>query len=365
MLRLMHLVFIFLLLSFVPGEAQNHEISAAAQDYLNNAMDIMQKNALHSERIDWASLRRDTIERAGRAEVPADTYDAIRWALKRVNKHSFLQLSPELEKQEAERKLHGPAETKRAASTAKFQPASPFESRDQIEDKLLEFGSRKVAYIAVPHFSPKENADGVTFETHLQRTIAKLDDEHPRDWIVDLRGNDGGNMWPMLAGLGPLLGDGICGGFHNSDGKSMRWFYRDGAAGYEGSETWNYPKLSEAPYRMNGNLKIAVLIDGGTASSGEATAIAFRGKPHTHFFGEHTMGASTNNTNFSLSDGANMILTVGVLVDRDGNEYEDGLAPDAAVAQAKEIATPEQDETVVVAARWLSSEAKDPTASGN
>lgn len=27
-------------------------------------------------------------------------------------------------------------------------------------------------------------------------------------WIVDLRGNEGGNMWPMIAGLSPLLPDG-------------------------------------------------------------------------------------------------------------------------------------------------------------
>jgi hypothetical protein len=28
---------------------------------------------------------------------------------------------------------------------------------------------------------------------------------------VDLRGNGGGNMWPMLAGVGPVLGEGIVG----------------------------------------------------------------------------------------------------------------------------------------------------------
>ena len=27
----------------------------------------------------------------------------------------------------------------------------------------------------------------------------------------DLRGNIGGNMWPMIAGVGPILGDGIIG----------------------------------------------------------------------------------------------------------------------------------------------------------
>ena len=30
-------------------------------------------------------------------------------------------------------------------------------------------------------------------------------------WIVDLRTDGGGNMWPMMAGLGPILGEGIMG----------------------------------------------------------------------------------------------------------------------------------------------------------
>jgi carboxyl-terminal processing protease len=329
--------------------AQSRAISPVAKEYLEEALDIMQKNALHGERLDWPSLRNEAFEQAGNAELPVDTYDAIRWTLKRVNKHSFLQLSPELEKQEAERKSNG-SEVKSAASTTKFQLASPFESRNNLEGKLLGV---RVAYIAVPHFSPRDNADGIGFETHLQQAIAKLDRQHPLGWIVDLRGNDGGNMWPMLAGIGPLLGEGVCGAFHNSDGKNMQWFYRDGQAGYEGAENWSYPKVSDAPHRLRVNTRVAVLIDGGTASSGEAIAIAFRGKAQTRYFGQHTMGVSTNNTNFPLSDGANMILTVGVSADRYGNEYEDGLAPDVPVPSPKQMIPPEQDETVATAVRWL------------
>ena len=164
-------------------------------------------------------------------------------------------------------------------------------------------------------------------------------------------------MWPMLAGLGPLLGEGVCGAFHNAGGTKMSWFYRGRKAGYEGSEDWSYPKVADTPYQVQGNPRVAVLIDGETASSGEAAAIAFRGRPHTRFFGEHTLGASTNNTNFLLPDGANMILTVGVLVDRDGDEYEEGLAPDATTPSPKEIVP--LDETVKTAEPWPASEAPE------
>jgi carboxyl-terminal processing protease len=336
------------------GRAQNRGISPAAKQYLDYALDLMEKNALHSERIDWVSLRRDALERARDAEVPADTYDTIRWTLKRVNKHSFLQLSPEQEKQEAERKSHTEAGAKPASAT-NFPLASIFESRDKIEGRMLEFSGRKDSYLVVPHFAPRDTADGVKFETDLQHAIAKLDGEHPAGWIIDLRGNDGGNMWPMLAGVGPLLGAGLCGAFHNSDGKNMHWFYHDGEAGYEGSENWNYPKVSDPLKRTWENPRIAVLIDGGTASSGEAIAIAFRGRPNTRFFGEHTMGASTNNTGFQLPDGANMVLTIGVDVDREGKEFEDGLDPDVVVASPKEMVAPEQDQAVKAAEQWLAA----------
>jgi C-terminal processing protease CtpA/Prc len=342
------------MLSFFEALAQNHSMSATAQAYLKHAIDVMQQNALHSEKIDWRTLRREALERARGAEVPVDTYDAIRWALKRVNKHSFLQLSPELEKQEAERKMHATAIEKPVGATTYQKPASPFASRDKIEGRMLELSGRIDAYIVVPHFSPRNEADGVRFETELQHLIGKLDRDHPHGWIIDLRGNDGGNMWPMLAGLGPLLGEGVCGAFHNAGGTKMSWFYRGGKAGYEGPENWSYPKVADMPYQMQGNPKIAVLIDSETASSGEATAIAFRGRAHTRFFGEHTMGVSTNNTNFLLPDGANMILTVGVLVDRDGDEYEEGLPPDVMTPSPTEIVPLEKDETVKTAEQWLS-----------
>ena len=59
-------------------------------------------------------------------------------------------------------------------------------------------------------------------------------------------------MWPMLAGLGPLLGNGVCGAFHNAGGKDMNWFYRDGEAGYGGSENWNYPSVGDTHIEWNG-----------------------------------------------------------------------------------------------------------------
>jgi|SRR5947209_8978044 len=109
------------------GGTQVRSISPNARAYLEHALDVMQQNAFHRERIDWGALRREALERAAGAEVPVDTYDAIRWALHQVNRHSFLQLSPELEKKEADRKSHTSTELKSTTTAAAQQkPASIF-----------------------------------------------------------------------------------------------------------------------------------------------------------------------------------------------------------------------------------------------
>jgi len=69
----------------------------------------------------------------------------------------------------------------------------------------------------------------------LHTSIRTLGEAGAWDWIVDLCGNGGGNMWPMLAGIGPLLGDSIVGRFGAETG-STRWYSRLGVGpdGFDG-----------------------------------------------------------------------------------------------------------------------------------
>jgi carboxyl-terminal processing protease len=105
---------------------------------------------------------------------------------------------------------------------------------------------------------------------------------------------------------------------------------------------------------MSGTPNVAVLIDSGTGSSGEATAIAFRGRAKTRFFGEHTQGASTGNEVFALSDGAAMWLTIGINADRTGKQYMDGFDPDEVIPGVGKIVPDVHDPVLQAALRWLS-----------
>ena len=202
---------------------------------------------------------------------------------------------------------------------------------------------------------PETDGQFIAYETNLQKIVADLDKSHPAGWVVDLRGNVGGNMWPMLAGIGPLLGEGDhLGEFFTLDSHST-WKYRNGvAAEIEDGKEDPYPAVAGAPYKLAGNPKVAVLIDRGTGSSGEAIAIAFRGRPETRFFGDHTQGASTANDIVKLSDGASIWLTIGVDADRTGKQYMDGFDPDEAIRLGDKVLPDDQDPVLQGALRWLS-----------
>ena len=162
-------------------------------------------------------------------------------------------------------------------------------------------------------------------------------------------------MWPMIAGIGPLLGEGDhLGEFFTLDSHST-WKYSDGvAAEIEDGKEDPYPAVAGAAYKLIGTPNVAVLIDRRTGSSGEAVAIAFRGRPKTRFFGEHTQGVSTANDIIKLSDGASMALTIGVDADRTGRQYLEGFDPDEEIHSGDQILPDDQDPVLRGALQWLS-----------
>jgi hypothetical protein len=320
---------------------------------LNRAIDAMRARSLRRDHIDWPRLRKETLARAAHAEVTVDTYDAIRFALASLDDHhSSFHPTPALEELEPKRKVLRKPEPEPAPQP---QPSSPFTGRYEPEGRLATFGAKTFALVVVSKCFPETDRQFIAYETKLQRIVADLDKSHPAGWIVDLRGNVGGNMWAMLAGIGPLLGEGDhLGEFFTLDSHST-WKYRNGvAAESEDGKENPYPAVAGAPYKLVGEPKVAVLTDRRTGSSGEAIAIAFRGREETRFFGEHTEGVSTANDVVKLSDGASMWLTIGVDADRTGKQYMEGLEPDEVSRLGDAILPDEQDPVLRGAFRWLS-----------
>jgi carboxyl-terminal processing protease len=286
-------------------------MSPEATAYLEEALNILQENSYYSSQVDWDELRPRVYSYVAGAQFPDETYRAIESAINALNDRHANFYDPE-------------------------QVAGMFQS-SSIGMGMLPEGKTiadRLGYIMIPGFMSGEEADLVKFATDLQTIIQTLDESNPCGWIIDLQENSGGNMWPMLAGIGPVLGEGTAGAFVDTDGAMIYWSYDNGRAYHN-----EYAGLSVAePYLLRqGMPPVAVLTSSQTASSGEAIVIAFRGRPDTRSFGQATAGYASAVQWFPLSDGAWIGLTTAMFADRTGQIYNLVITPDEITSPGEEI----------------------------
>ncbi|MGK3200755.1 S41 family peptidase [Amycolatopsis sp. MEPSY49] len=153
-------------------------------------------------------------------------------------------------------------------------------------------------------------------------------------WIIDLRTNTGGTMFPMLTVLAPLLGDGPAGSFVTPGGERTPWEIHDGQFWLAGRSMSARPNPVRLPRRP-----IAVLTSGNTTSSGEASLVALRGLSRS--FGAATAGFATGNDVVDLGGGIRLLLTVARESDRTGRTYGDSPIPPDEPTGAPEAAARE------------------------
>jgi len=225
----------------------------------------------------------------------------------------------------------------------------------QFDEYLAPTGRRLdggIGYLELPGVSSGPKA--ATYDDTVHELLGQFDDGSLRGFIVDLRRNTGGSLWPMLAGIGPLAGAGKVGAFVSAH-SGADWSY-DAELGAAKSGAYELARVAE-PYPLRDDLPVAVLAGPLTAGFGEAIAVAFAGRGRTRRFGEGTRGLTTSNTQIPLADGALLVLTVTVHADRTGTRYDDVIPPDEQVAiDWTRFGTPE-DPVIVAACRWLASAA--------
>ncbi len=288
----------------------------AALKVLDAAITIVKNNAWKAASVNWDVAEPEVRGFAAGAERSSEVYPAIRMMLGRLgDRHSFLM---------------PPAQTTAFKAAGAQNPPA--------EVRALSDG---VGYIKVPAYGGSEATAMRTYATRLHSDLTAAMDGARCGWIVDLRTNTGGNMWPMLDGLQPLLGTGVLGTFEGPKGAGTKWI--------AGARTGVVPP---ATLKTLESAWVAVLTGPKTASSGEAVAVAFRGRPNTRSFGLPTAGLSTSNGTFPLPDGAMILLTTSVDADRTGRRYGDKIDPDERV-EAGDPTTAGGDATLSAAIKWL------------
>jgi len=360
-MRIQAILIAFLTCTLV-GAQDNAQMSRAARAYLEEALNYMQQNAVNKKSINWLVLRKETIVRAKDAKATSDTYPAIAYALTQLGeRHSWFQL-PDNTPLEQRQLLE--ADIKKILARPEPVKPSPFMPSKEIKGRIIRKGPVAFAYVVVPmcigRFAEweKNGPDFQQFADKLHALVLELQAQKPIGWIIDLRGNGGGNMWPMVAGIGTVLGEADIGAFVSPDNDHVPWFYKEGKAGMRdphGKEEVS-AEVKQPPLAFAELPWVAVLFDRGTGSSGEAVAISFAGRARERSFGEHTAGFSTSNDMHQFPDGAALFLCDGVEQDRTGKLYPDGLDPDEKVPAPETRPAEEQDAALLAAEVWLSKQ---------
>ena len=194
---------VVVLVAGLAGTAQTAK-QVSPHAYVEEALNYMQDNALHKSSIDWQAVREQTLARAKDAKTTWDTYPAIAYAITQLGeKHTWFQLPDNLP---ADRRQALDAEIKRILARPDPLKPSPFMPSKQMEGRMIHGPHGDFAYVIVPmcigRFAEweKNGPDFQQFADKLHGLVLGLQAQKPLGWIIDLRGNSGGNVWPMLAG---------------------------------------------------------------------------------------------------------------------------------------------------------------------
>jgi len=289
--------YIFLLFLAVGCQSET-SIPKEVSDYITESLDLLEENSVNKNEIDWRKFKKDVFKKAQNAKKIEDTYPAISYAIKKLNdNHSYFKPVTEIE----------------TNSNNKPLPI--------LSDEITPID---IGYIRIPFCIGTEN-EYDNYISSIRNKIEKQSLKKLQGWIIDLRGNFGGNMWPMLLAIEPLIGNGTLGYFIDANENSEAWKIIEGKAYIENQLIMEVKGFSKMDFS---NQFLAVLTDNRTASSGEAITIALKRRENSKSFGQSTFGVSTGCVAHELSDGSVINLAESVFADRERTKYGSSIAPD-------------------------------------
>ncbi|WP_139420913.1 S41 family peptidase [Chryseobacterium mulctrae] len=295
---------------------------------------------IYKEDYDWKKLKTETFKNL-------ETAKDFKSSLKEV-KVLFDKIGADHSKVTYQGKNYGPSVEISWENFSK-QWMTKFTTKPQFEAKVLD---EKYGYILMPSISfndfSSENVHKIA--QPLYDKIAELKTNNKLEgWIVDLRFNTGGNSTPMLLALYDLLGDNVVWGTLGIDKKLINSTKLNKGVYDQGEKKSAYIKPKG---ELIDKSKVAVLIGGLTASSGEVTALAFKGRANTIFIGEKTLGKTTSNMVVTLPFDAIMPMSTGYDCDRNGNYYKQ-IPPDIIISKEDNFDDLLQDKNIQEAIQFF------------
>ena len=236
------------------------------RQYVRKAVKQMDKTGLFAEGPEWEAARQKALD--AKPATMEEAYDVVREALKVAGgKHSFIITSERLEDISDADSMNMPTVT-------------------NLGDGFV--------HIVLPHFSGQTGE----MQRDYANTVLNALPDSISGAVIDLRGNTGGNMYPMIAAVGGFMPQGVVLKFKTRKGLARIW--RE-----------NVVKTVGVRQDFSRGCPVALLTDSLTASSAEATLLCFRGLDYVRTFGAPTAGYASANTTYKMPDGSRLVLTTG------------------------------------------------------
>lgn len=314
------------------------QLPDSIRSYIDSSLSIIKENSLYASRVNWSELTPRVYEAARTATSKEQTFSALKIAFEALgDKHAqYYQYNDE-------HKYNNTALQARQTDSLK----AAWTMRLGVRNLMMG----NIAYINIPYIGVGKQKDIDAYANYIYDTIAKLQQQQPKGWIIDLRVNGGGNIRPMLAGLAMFFEDGVVSYYIDRNGKatdeaafSNGDFLMDGKV--QAAIKNKIPRLKP--------VKVAVLIGPGTASSGEGVATVFRQRRQTRLFGKETAGLANATNGFVFNNNISyFLISTASLGDKNKKVLPETVKPDVKVETIESFANITNDATVKEAVKWL------------
>lgn len=227
--------------------------------------------------------------------------------------------------------------------------ASKIKTPYEVVGKILE--NTNIAYVEIVGTGVMQTEDIKQARDNIRGVLCSLKEKDPSGWILDLRCNTGGNMHPMMAGIGELIPDTDLGG-DTVDGINFRstWSLEDGNFLENGYAHYGDPL--QCPEVKN-EKRIAVLTSKYTVSAGEVVVSSLKGQTNIKIIGEKTGGLSSTNGWYILPDKWVLAPMQAYFMSKDKTVHKDGINPDISINERLDITHLFQGKSIERAIQWI------------
>lgn len=279
-------------------------VNKIAEKYLGEVYNILSSQSIYRDSVDLKEAYLHSLELAAEATSTGDCYEGVGYMMDRSGdgRGQFLD----------------PSTSRRWLKEQKIND----------DEALYPTAKLDSGYVTIwlPGITAMSKSVLHKYADTLHQQLKQIDQSKVKGWILDLRENVGGRVYPMLAAIGPLLNEKVSGKYITTKGY-IDWIYDNGTARID----TNVIKLNK-PFKVkNEQLPIAILTSRQTFGAAEAIVVAFKARPNVRYFGEPTAGVTIMENRIRLSDGATLTFTSGIMCDSKGTRYTGKIIPDTKI----------------------------------